>query len=77
MGEFTLNIQAADDSRAIQSSTTIKSRLLTNGTITSFSRPMSAAGEIEETMTIKFRGNGDMHNFSKYAISADWDMTGL
>ena len=34
MGEFTLNIQAADDSRAIQSSTTIKSRLLTNGTIT-------------------------------------------
>jgi hypothetical protein len=50
---------------------------LTNGTITSFSRPMSAGGEIEETMTIKFRGNGDMHNFSKYAISADWDMTGL
>ena len=50
---------------------------LTNGTITAFSRPMSAAGEIEETMTIKFRGNGDMHNFSKYAISADWDMTNL
>jgi hypothetical protein len=50
---------------------------LTNGTITSFSRPMSAGGEIEETMTIKFRGNGDMHNFSKYAISADWDMTNL
>ena len=50
---------------------------LTNGTITSFSRPMSASGEIEESMTIKFRGNGDMHNFSKYAISADWDMTNL
>ena len=55
----------------------VGSLALTNGTITSFSRPMSAAGEIEETMTIKFRGNGDMHNFSKYAISADWDMTGL
>jgi len=55
----------------------VGSLALTNGTITAFSRPLSAAGEVEETMTIKFRGNGDMHNFSKYAISADWDMTNL
>ena len=55
----------------------VGSLALTNGTITAFSRPMTAAGEVEETMTIKFRGNGDMHNFSKYAISADWDMTNL
>lgn len=55
----------------------VGSLALTNGTITSFSRPLSAGGEVTESMTIQFRGNGDMHNFSKYAVSADWDMTNL
>jgi|5_EtaG_2_1085323.scaffolds.fasta_scaffold23878_3 hypothetical protein len=45
---------------------------LTNGTITSFSRPLSPGGEIVDTMSIKFRGAGDYKNFSAYAISADW-----
>ena len=47
---------------------------LTNGTITAFSRPMSGAGEIVDTMTIKFRGAGDFKNFSAFAISADWTL---
>ena len=47
---------------------------LTNGTITAFSRPMSGAGEIVDTMTIKFRGAGDYKNFSAFAISADWTL---
>jgi len=47
---------------------------LTNGTITSFTRPMSGAGEIVDTMTIKFRGAGDYKNFSAFAISADWTL---
>ena len=45
---------------------------LTNGTITSFSRPLSPGGEIVDTMSIKFRGAGDYKDFSAYAISADW-----
>ena len=48
---------------------------LTNGTITAFSRPMSGAGEIVDTMTIKFRGAGDYKNFSSHAISADWSLS--
>jgi len=47
---------------------------LTNGTITAFSRPLSGAGEIVDTMTIKFRGGGDYKNFSAFAISADWTL---
>jgi len=47
---------------------------LTNGTITAFSRPMSGAGEIVDTMTIKFRGAGDYKNNSAFAISADWTL---
>ena len=47
---------------------------LTNGTITSFSRPLSPGGEIVDTMSIKFRGAGDYKDFSAYAISADWTL---
>jgi len=47
---------------------------LTNGTITSFSRPLAPGGEIVDTMSIKFRGAGDYKNFSSYAISADWTL---
>ena len=47
---------------------------LTNGTITSFSRPLTAGGETTETLSIKFRGNGDFLNYSAYAISADWSL---
>ena len=44
---------------------------LTNGTITSFSRPLTPGGEIVDTMSIKFRGAGDYRNYSAFAISAD------
>jgi hypothetical protein len=47
---------------------------LTNGTITSFSRPLTPGGEIVDTMSIKFRGSGDFKDFSSYAISADWTL---
>tara|TARA_R100000234_G_C4986579_1_gene173545 strand:- start:64 stop:1392 length:1329 start_codon:yes stop_codon:yes gene_type:complete len=47
---------------------------LTNGTITSFSRPLSPGGEIVDTLSIKFRGSGDIKNFSSFAISADWSL---
>ena len=47
---------------------------LTNGTITSFSRPLAPGGELVDTMSIKFRGSGDYKNFSSYAISADWTL---
>ena len=47
---------------------------LTNGTITSFSRPLSPGGEIVDTMSIKFRGAGDFKDFSAYAISADFTL---
>jgi hypothetical protein len=47
---------------------------LTNGTITSFSRPLTPGGEIVDTLSIKFRGAGDYNNFSSYAISADWTL---
>ena len=47
---------------------------LTNGTITSFTRPLSAGGETTDTVSIKFRGNGDFLNYSSYAISADWTL---
>ena len=47
---------------------------LTNGTITSFSRPLTPGGEIVDTMSIKFRGAGDYKDFSSYAISADWTL---
>ena len=45
---------------------------LTNGTITSFSRPLSGGGEVVDTVSIKFRGAGDIRDFSSLAISADW-----
>jgi len=44
---------------------------LTNGTITSFTRPLSPGGEIVDTLSIKFRGNGNYRNFSAFAISTD------
>ena len=47
---------------------------LTNGTITSFSRPLTPGSEIVDTMSIKFRGAGDYKNFSSFAISADWTL---
>jgi len=47
---------------------------LTNGTITAFTRPLSGAGEVVDTMTIKFRGAGDYKNFSAFAVSADWTL---
>ena len=43
---------------------------LTNGTITSFSRPLTPGGETIDTMSIKFRGAGNYKNFSAYAISS-------
>jgi len=45
---------------------------LTNGTITSFSRPLTPGSELVDTLSIKFRGSGDYKNYSSYAISADW-----
>jgi len=48
---------------------------LTNGTITSFSRPLTPGGEIVDTMSIKFRGAGDYKNFSAYAISSSLTLT--
>ncbi len=45
---------------------------LTNGTITSFSRPLSGGGEVVDTVSIKFKGAGDTRNYSSFAISADW-----
>ena len=44
---------------------------LTNGTITSFSRPLTPGSEIVDTMSIKFRGAGDYKNYSAFAISSD------
>ena len=44
---------------------------LTNGTITSFSRPLTGGGEVVDTISIKFRGNGDYRNYSAFAISTD------
>ena len=44
---------------------------LTNGTITSFARPLAGGGEVVDTLSIKFRGNGDYRNYSAFAISAD------
>jgi hypothetical protein len=45
---------------------------LTNGTITSFTRPLSGGGEVVDTVSIKFKGAGDTRNYSSFAISADW-----
>jgi len=44
---------------------------LTNGTITAFSRPLAGGGEVVDTLSIKFRGNGDYRNYSAFAISTD------
>ena len=44
---------------------------LTNGTITSFTRPVTGGTELVDTLSIKFRGNGDYRNYSAFAISAD------
>jgi len=47
---------------------------LTNGTITSFSRPLTGGGEVVDTLSIKFRGNGDYRNYSAFAISTDFTL---
>ena len=47
---------------------------LTNGTITSFSRPLSGGGEVVDSLSIKFRGNGDYRNYSAFAISTDFTL---
>jgi len=47
---------------------------LTNGTITSFSRPLAGGGEIVDTLSIKFRGNGNYRNYSAFAISTDFTL---
>ena len=47
---------------------------LTNGTITSFSRPLTGGSEVVDTVSIKFRGNGDHLNYSAFAISADFTL---
>jgi hypothetical protein len=44
---------------------------LTNGTITSFTRPVTGGTELTDTLSIKFRGNGNYRNYSAFAISAD------
>jgi hypothetical protein len=45
---------------------------LTNGKVMSRSAPYTAGGEVVETIQLKFTGAGDIHDWSKYAISADW-----
>jgi hypothetical protein len=47
---------------------------LTNGTITSFSRPLTGGGEVVDTISIKFRGNGNYRNYSAFAISTDFTL---
>jgi len=47
---------------------------LTNGTITSFSRPLTGGGEVVDSVSIKFRGAGDIKDYSSLAISADWTL---
>ena len=47
---------------------------LTNGTITTYSRPLTGGTEIVETLSIKFRGNGDHRNYSSFAISTDFTL---
>ena len=45
---------------------------LTNGRITARTAGYTAGGETTETVTVKFTGEGDVHNWSKYAISGDF-----
>ena len=47
---------------------------LTNGTITSFTRPVTGGTELVDTLSIKFRGNGDYRNYSAFAVSADFTL---
>jgi len=47
---------------------------LTNGTITSFSRPLTGGEEVTDTLSIKFRGNGNYRNYSAFAISTDFTL---
>ena len=47
---------------------------LTNGTITAFSRPLAGGGEVTDTISIKFRGNGNYRNYSAFAISTDFTL---
>ena len=47
---------------------------LTNGTITAFSRPLTGGGEVTDTISIKFRGNGNYRNYSAFAISTDFTL---
>lgn len=45
---------------------------LTNGKIMSRAAPYTAGGEVVETIQLKFTGEGDYGNWSKYAISGDF-----
>ena len=45
---------------------------LTNGRIVTRTAGYTAGGEVTETISIKFVGDGDYHNWSKYAISGDF-----
>jgi hypothetical protein len=45
---------------------------LTNGRVVTRSAGYTAGGETTETVTVRFTGNGDVHNWSKYAISGDF-----
>jgi hypothetical protein len=48
--------------------------VLTNGKIMSRNAPYTAATETPEDLTIKFTGNGTVHDYSSYAISTDWTL---
>ena len=45
---------------------------LTNGKIMSRAAPYTVGGEVVETIQLKFTGEGDYGNWSKYAISGDF-----
>ena len=47
---------------------------LTNGTITAFTRPLTGGEEVTDTISIKFRGNGNYRNYSAFAISTDFTL---
>ena len=45
---------------------------LTNGKIISRTAPYTSGGEVVETIQMKFMGNGDIYDWTSYAVSADW-----
>jgi len=45
---------------------------LTNGKIMSRTAPYTSGGEVVETIQMKFMGNGDIYDWTSYAVSADW-----